>query len=94
MKDILIDALMKVSYVKSNRDENKRKFIELMNSCKTIEEKASHFYSFFTSKKASKADFAQQLAYDLERKYMGKADELKDKIPQYLVKAIKYVTKR
>lgn len=91
MKDILIDALMKVSYVEANRSKKKKEFISLMDSCGTIEEKASHFYSFFTSKKASKADFAQQLAYDLEKKYMGKASELKDKIPEYLVKAIEYV---
>lgn len=93
MKDILLDALMKVSYVEANRNKEKKELIELIDSCKTIEEKASHFYSFFTSKKASKADFAQQLAYDLEKKYIGKGSELKSKIPKYLVKAIEYVAK-
>lgn len=93
MKDILIDSLIKVSYVEANRNKKKKEFINLMDSCGTIEEKASHFYSFFTSKKASKADFAQQLAYDLEKKYIGKASELKDKIPEYLVKAIEYVAR-
>ena len=93
MKDILIDALMKVSYVESNREKMKNELNKLMESCETIEEKATHFYSFFTSKRASKADFAQQLAYDLEKKYMGKASELKNKIPKYLVKAIEYVAK-
>lgn len=93
MKDILLDALMKVSYVEANRDKKKIELIELMDSCATIEEKASHFYSFFTYKKASKADFAQQLAYDLEKKYTGKGSELKDKIPEYIVKAIEYVAR-
>ena len=93
MKNILIDALMKVSYVMDNRSKKKKELIELIDSFGTIKEKASHFYSFFTSKKASKADFAQQLAYDLEKKYMGKANDLKVKIPEYLVKAIEYVAK-
>ena len=52
-----------------------------------------YFYSYFTSKKASKADFAQQFAIALEEAYTEKADELKKVIPDYLVNAIEYATK-
>lgn len=93
MKEILINALIKVSYVKKNFSSKKDAFVEKMNQYTTIEEQASLFYSFFTSKKASKADFAQQLAYDLEQKYKNKADELRGKLPAYLVEAIEYVAK-
>ena len=93
MKEILIDALMKVSYVEKNRENKKNNFIKKLELYETIEKKASYFYSFFISNKASKADFAQQLSYDLEKKYIGKADELKKVIPKYLVDAIEYVTK-
>jgi putative ATP-dependent endonuclease of OLD family len=93
MKEVLLDALMKVSYEESNRAKKKKELEKVLDACGTIEERASHFYSFFTSKKASKADFAQQLAHDLEKKYEGKATELKDKLPKYLVDAIEYVAK-
>jgi len=93
MKNILIDALMKVSYVESNREKKKTNFLKLIDSCNAIEEQASHFYEFFSSKRASKADFAQQLAFDLENEYSGKPFEIKDKLPEYLVKAIEYVAK-
>lgn len=93
MKEILINSLIKVSYVEKNVPTKKEAFIEKMNQYSTIEEQASLFYSFFTSKKASKADFAQQLAYDLEQKYKDKPDELRGKLPEYLVEAIEYVAK-
>ena len=64
-----------------------------MDELSNIEEMASLFYSFFTSKKASKADFAQQLAYDLEQNFKNRPDELKSKLPEYLVQAIEYVAK-
>jgi len=93
MKEVLVDALLKVSYKESTRAKKKEELENVLDSCGTIEERASYFYSFFTSKKASKADFAQQLACDLEKKYEGKATELKDKVPKYLVDAIEYVAK-
>ncbi len=93
MKEILIDALMKVSYKESNRAKKKEELEKVLDSSGAIEERASHFYSFFTSKKASKADFAQQLAYDMEKKFEGKAAELRNKVPKYLVDAIEYVAK-
>ena len=93
MKNILIEALIKVSYAKTNWSKKKLEFIKLIDSCETIEEQASFFYDFFSSKKASKADFAQQLAYELENEFIGKPIELRNNLPEYLVNAIEYVAK-
>ena len=93
MKEVLINSLIKVSYVDKNRTSKKTELVNNLNKYQTIEEKASYFYSYFTSKKASKADFAQQFAIELENNYTGKADELKKVIPDYLVSAIEYATK-
>lgn len=93
MKEVLINSLIKVSYVDKNRTSKKTELVNNLNKYQTIEEKASYFYSHFTSKKASKADFAQQFAIELENNYIGKADELKKVIPDYLVSAIEYATK-
>ena len=88
-----IRYLLIYSYVDKNRTSKKIELVNDLNKYQTIEEKASYFYSYFTSKKASKADFAQQFAMELENNYIGKADELKKVIPDYLVSAIEYATK-
>ena len=93
MKEILIDSVINVSYEKKNRPSKKDKLIEKINAYKTKEEKAACFYSFFTSKKASKADFAQELAINFEKKYINRAEDLKKVLPDYLISAIIYVTK-
>lgn len=93
MKDVLIEAVIKVSYVEKNRATKKSEFVAQLNALASMEEKASYFYSYFTSKKASKADFAQELAVALEKKYMNKAAELQKVLPKYLVSAIVYATK-
>lgn len=93
MKDILIEAVIKVSYVEKNRASKKSELLTQLNALTSVEEKASYFYSYFTSKKASKADFAQELAVALEKKYMNKAAELQMVLPKYLVSAIVYATK-
>ena len=93
MKEILIDSVINVSYEKKNRPSKKDKLIEKLNAYKTKEERAACFYSFFTSKKASKADFAQELAINLEKKYINRAEDLKKVLPDYLISAIIYVTK-
>lgn len=93
MKDALIEAVIKVSYVEKNRITKKSEFVTKLNALASVEEKASYFYSFFTSKKASKADFAQELAVALEKKYINKAAELQKVLPKYLVSAIVYATK-
>lgn len=61
MKDVLINSLMKVSYVKAYIEKETKEFNKKLNEYETIEERASYYYSFFASKKASKAEFAQQL---------------------------------
>lgn len=93
MKEILIDSVINVSYEKKNRPSKKDKLIEKINAYKTKEERAACFYSFFTLKKASKADFAQELAINLEKKYINRAEDLKKVLPDYLISAIIYVTK-
>lgn len=93
MKKVLINSLIKVSYAPHNRTNKKNKLIDDLNKYQTVEEQASYFYSYFTSKKVSKADFAQQFAFELEKNYTGKADALKEAIPDYLVSAIEYATK-
>jgi len=93
MKEVLINSLIKVSYVDKNRTSKKTELVNNLNKYQTIEEKASYFYSYFISKKASKADFAQQFAIELENSYIGKTDEFKKVIPDYLVSAIEYATK-
>ena len=91
MKDILIDTLIFVSYIPQNREKYKAQLIATLDSAATIEEKAAHFYSFFTSKKASKADFAQRLAYNLCKNSSMTPSELQEAIPPYLYQAIEYV---
>lgn len=93
MMAILIDSLIKVSYVAKNQTAKKEEFKKIFKKLETKEEKASYFYSFFTSKKASKADFAQKLACELEEKFAGKSESLRKMLPQYIVEAIEYVTK-
>lgn len=91
MKDILVDTLIFVSYKPQNRERYKAQLIATLDSAVAIEEKAAHFYSFFTSKKASKADFAQRLAYNLCKNSSITPVELQEAIPPYLYQAIEYV---
>lgn len=91
MKNALIESLVKVSYVDQNWETKTKEIKTTIEALHTTEEKASYFYSFFTKKKASKADFAQQFAFKLEKIFSGKAAELKKLLPKYLVNAIEYV---
>lgn len=91
MKDILIDALISVSYKKENWKAKKITLTQTLDSASTPEEKAASFYSYFTSKKASKADFAQMLALKVSQKLKDKPDVLREAIPSYLCDAIEYV---
>lgn len=93
MKDILIDSLMKVSYDEKNRKIKRDTLLDDLASAEAIEEKATIFYSYFVSKKASKAEFAQELAIELESFYAGKVDDIKRVLPLYLIESIEYVTK-
>lgn len=91
MKIALINAVVKVSYVEDNWIAKIKVIETAIEALPTIEEKASYFYSFFTNKTASKADFAQQLAIELEDNFTGKAIQLKAMLPKYVVNAIEYV---
>jgi len=90
MKACLIAALVKASGNKNS--QNKRSKIESeINGAVDIEAAASYFYHNFKS--VSKAKFAQYLAVFLESKFTNKADQLRDALPPYLLKAIDFVTK-
>ena len=91
MKSVLIDALISVSYKKENWETKKETLTQALDAAHTKEEKAAIFYSYFTFKKASKADFAQMLALKLSQKFKDKPDVLKAVIPSYLSDAIDYV---
>lgn len=91
MKEALIKAVAKVSYVEHNWDAKIKSITTNINALITPEEKSSYFYSFFAKKTASKADFAQQFAFELEETFAGKPDELRKALPTYLVNAIEYV---
>lgn len=52
MSKILITSLINVSYKAINRDVKYKELNNMLNSYETIEEKASYFYSYFTSKKS------------------------------------------
>lgn len=93
MKEVLIEAVIKVSCAKKNREFKKSELKMKLDNYDTMEKKASYFYSYFTSGKASKADFAQELAVSLDRKYAGRGEEIQKVIPEYIVNAIFYVTK-
>ena len=58
----------------------------------SVEEKCSYIYSFFSS--ISKPEVAQELSFLLEEKYSEKPDELKEKLPKYIVNAIEHVTEK
>ena len=92
LNDELIEAIVQTAYVKENweskKTEIKRKYAEK----DTSESKAAYLYSFFTSKKASKAEVAQSLAIILESKYSDDPTNLRSKLPQYIKDAIEYIS--
>ncbi|MBO0480998.1 ATP-dependent nuclease [Candidatus Enterococcus courvalinii] len=94
LKDIMIDSVIKTSYKPKNHDKKKKELEELLREASSDEEKAAYFYSYFTSGKTSKADFAQQLAVELESNYKVGSTELADSLPSYLKEAIYYVTEK
>lgn len=84
---------MKVSYAQKNQSTKAQEIKKAIKNYVSDEEKASYFYSFFVKKTTSKAEFAQQLAFDLEVSFQDSTAELETMLPKYLVDAIKYVTK-
>lgn len=91
MKDALITALVKVSYVKQNWDAKMKEIKAAINAFHTIEEKSAYFYKFFAKNTTSKADFAQQYSFELEDSFPENPEKLKTMLPKYLVNAIEYV---
>ena len=85
---------------KIRKEKNEEKKAELLekytkeyNEYKSKEAKASYVYSFFSHKIVSKAEFAQKFSFDLENIFKGKTvEEIVTVLPNYLVKAIEYVT--
>jgi putative ATP-dependent endonuclease of OLD family len=76
-------------------EDAKDKYKEFSEELKDQELIASTVYSKFTTgTKASKAIAAQYLSAILEQTFEEKPDELKSKLPQYLVSAIEYVTEQ
>ena len=85
MKGALIKAIVKVSYVEKNWVDKIKSITADIDKLPTLEEKSSYFYNFFAGKIASKADFAQQFAFELEETFTGKLEELNEALPSYLV---------
>ena len=75
------------------KEELLEKYTKEYNEYQNKEAKASYVYSFFSHKLVSKAEFAQQFSFDLENIFKGKqVEEIVAVLPNYLVKAIEYVT--
>lgn len=92
LMDEMIEALVFVKYKAQNRAAKLREIIAEVEARPTSEEKATVFYSYFYDNSTSKAEFAQGLAAILSTKYIGKPNELKVKLPEYILSAIDYVT--
>jgi len=90
MREILVDSLVKVIYKPDNQEKMKADITTRIGKLTSEEEKASFFYAYFKKEQASKADFAQQLAISLEKKYKDGVTELRAVLPPYLVAAIDY----
>ena len=92
MANILKNTLMKLAYEEGSISK-KDTFYKKIEDYKTIEEKASYFYSFFKGGNVSKAAFAQELAISLDDAFGDKEPEaLSRLLPPYIVEAICYVT--
>jgi putative ATP-dependent endonuclease of OLD family len=75
------------------KEELLESYMEEYDKYDSKEARASYIYSFFSHKLVSKAEFAQQFGLDLECKLNGKAvEDIVKILPNYLVKAIEYVT--
>ncbi len=88
----LIDVIVNLKYIPSNREKKKKEITDKINSYETIEEQASYIYKFFYKNDVSKAEAAQELSFLLEEKYSSTPDDLEEKLPQYIIDAIKYAT--
>ena len=92
-------ATMRVEKIQDKEKKEKKKaelleeYTKKYNKYEDKEAKASYVYSFFSHKLVSKAEFAQQFSFDLEKIFKEKTvEEIVTVLPNYLVKAIEYVT--
>ena len=92
LEEEMIDAIVNIKYVETNRETKKETIKKAIGSLNTKEEKASYLYENFYNNHVSKAEVAQELSFILEEKYTNKCQELKEKLPSYIVDAIKYAT--
>lgn len=92
MFEALINSLVAISYIENKRESHYKIIERKINEFKSIEEKAAYFYKFFMKSGISKAEFAQQLSFELEEKFSNNSENLRDLLPLYLVEAIEYVT--
>ena len=92
MQQILIKAFVQSTYARKNHSEKIDQISKMIDMQITKEDKAAFFYQYFLNKTTSKADFAQQLAVELEQKYRDRPFELRKVLPSYVVDAIDYVT--
>lgn len=94
LKGVMVDSLIKASYAEKNQVKKKDELKKILLEDLTNEEKATYFYEYFTSKKTSKADFAQQLAVELENRFDIGDKDLINNLPSYLKEAIFYTTEK
>lgn len=92
-------ATMRVEKIQDKEKKEKKKaelleeYTKKYNKYEDKEDKASYVYSFFSHKLVLKAEFAQQFSFDLEKIFKEKTvEEIVTVLPNYLVKAIEYVT--
>ena len=92
-------ATMRVEKIQDKEKKEKKKaelleeYTKKYNKYEDKEAKASYVYSFFSHKLVSKAEFAQQFSFDLEKIFKEKTvEEIVTVLPNYLVKALEYVT--
>lgn len=95
LSDELIEAMVRSKETPENAEKHSTKVTNVAtkrDSYSSVEEKAAYIYHFFNKNKVSKAEVAQELSFVLEEKYATAREELEEKLPKYIVDAIKYVT--
>ena len=95
LSDELIEAMVRSKETPENAEKHSTKVTNVTtkrDSYSSVEEKAAYIYYFFNKNKVLKAEVAQELSFVLEEKYATAREELEEKLPKYIVDAIKYVT--
>ena len=87
----LLKAIIKTQYISDNQGKKFHEERKIIQKYATLEEKCSRIHSHFSN--VSKPEVAQELAIIIERKYAKKPNELRKKLPGYIISAIEHVTK-